>query len=253
MLPFYDSIYLSPHLDDAALSCGGQIFMQTAAGKRVLIVTIMAGNPQTAVSSFAQGLHNRWELATDVVAERRVEDIAACAILGADHLHWDIPDCIYRLHPETKAELYASEEAIFGDVHPAETPLVEQLATRIASLPFHGRLIAPLTLGHHIDHLFVRQAAEACCGAGLWFYEDYPYAQEAGALTAVIPPNDPTWQSETVPLSTTAIQAKLNSIASFKSQLSTFFNGRSDLEQQVTNYIQSVNGERLWKRSLLVD
>ncbi|MEZ4728018.1 MAG: PIG-L family deacetylase [Caldilineaceae bacterium] len=41
----YDAIYLSPHLDDVALSCGGQIFGATRTGQRVLIVTITAGDP----------------------------------------------------------------------------------------------------------------------------------------------------------------------------------------------------------------
>ena len=32
-----DHLYLSPHFDDAALSCGGQIATWTAAGQSVLV------------------------------------------------------------------------------------------------------------------------------------------------------------------------------------------------------------------------
>ena len=38
-------IYLSPHLDDAALSCKGSIKQQTQAGERVEVWTVCAGEP----------------------------------------------------------------------------------------------------------------------------------------------------------------------------------------------------------------
>ncbi|MCA9933816.1 MAG: PIG-L family deacetylase, partial [Anaerolineales bacterium] len=149
----YDAIYLSPHLDDVALSCGGQVYDLTAAGQSVLIVTIAAGDPpESPLSDFALALHSRWQLAADAVARRREEDAAACQVLGADCLHWDIPDCIYRLHPQTGAPLYTSNEALFGKVNEAETAVAAQLADRMCTLPPHDRVIAPLTVGNHVDH-----------------------------------------------------------------------------------------------------
>ena len=44
-LTMTDHLYLSPHFDDAALSCGGQIATFTAAGQSVLVVTITGGDP----------------------------------------------------------------------------------------------------------------------------------------------------------------------------------------------------------------
>ncbi len=41
----YRHIVLSPHLDDAALSCGGFIARMTAAGERVLVVNVCSGIP----------------------------------------------------------------------------------------------------------------------------------------------------------------------------------------------------------------
>jgi LmbE family N-acetylglucosaminyl deacetylase len=38
-------IYLSPHFDDAVLSCGGLIFEQARQGIPIEIWTIFAGNP----------------------------------------------------------------------------------------------------------------------------------------------------------------------------------------------------------------
>lgn len=245
----YNTIYLSPHLDDVALSCGGQISMQTAAGQSVLIVTIAAGDPPLVpLSEFARLLHDRWELVADTVARRRAEDMAACQILGADYLHWDIPDCIYRQHPVTGELLYLSRDAIFGEVHPAEFGLVDELIHRLANLPQHHRLLAPLTVGHHVDHQLTRLAAERCFGSGIWYYEDYPYVREAGALATVIPPASSDWQAHVIPLNQTAVQARVEAIAAFASQISTFFNGRQELEEQINNAVQAVGGERIWQR-----
>jgi hypothetical protein len=42
--------------------------------------------------------------------------------------------------------------------------------------------------------------------------------------------------------------AKVDAILAFRSQLSTFFTDRADLERQVNGYATAVGGERVWKR-----
>jgi LmbE family N-acetylglucosaminyl deacetylase len=245
----YDTIYLSPHLDDAALSCGGQIHQQTAAGRPILIVTITAGDPPAVPpSSFAQLLHDRWQLAGEVVAGRRAEDIAASQRLGADYLHWDVLDCIYRVDPDSGAALYPSVEAIFGPVHPAEIPLVTALAQRLAALPPCRQIIAPLAVGRHVDHQLVRAAAEQWQGNALTYYEDYPYVQQPGALAEAAAFTPAEWRAITIPLSPADLQAKYDAVTCFRSQLSTFFADPADLERQIGAYATAIGGERLWQR-----
>ena len=244
----YTAIYLAPHLDDAALSCGGQIARLTRAGQRVLIVTVMAGDPPTDTENdYIRSLHARWELERDATAQRRAEDIVACAHLGADHLHWPIADCIYRLDPATGQPLYVSDDDIFGDVHPAEQPLVAEIAGLLRTLPAAGQVYAPLTIGHHVDHLLVTEAAQLAFGDDLRFYEDYPYAQQAGKLAAVIGDPPAGWAPAVIDLDARDLQAKIEAILAFRSQLSTFFTDRGDLERQVTGYAELVGGERLWR------
>ena len=100
MRPF-DHIYLSPHLDDAVLSCGGRIWQQARAGGRVLVVTVFASPPAPGapLSPFARSLHARWGHPAGAVARRQEEDRAAVAILGAQAVHWPYADCIYRQAP----------------------------------------------------------------------------------------------------------------------------------------------------------
>ncbi len=59
----YDYIYISPHLDDVPLSCGGTIVQQKTQGLNILIVTVFAGDPEPPFSPFVQAFHRAWQAA----------------------------------------------------------------------------------------------------------------------------------------------------------------------------------------------
>lgn len=245
----YHTIYLSPHLDDVALSCGGQVYMLAEAGKPVLIATVMAGDPpRRSPSAYAKSLHDRWQFQTDAAARRRAEDARACRILGADHLYWDIPDCIYRSHPEADMPLYNSDEDIFGDIHETEMNLVGRIAGYIRALPQCERIAAPLAVGHHVDHQLTRLAAEQANGRSLIYYEEYPYARDAGAVEKVAQKQGLPLEAAFIPLTEDALRAKIQAIAAFESQLSTFFRDLNDMEDDVRQFNKSTGGERIWRR-----
>lgn len=250
----YDWIYLSPHLDDAALSCGGQIFAATQRGERVLIVTITAGDPVAPVSDYAASLHTRWELVNATEA-RRQEDLAACAILGADAQHWQVPDCIYRVNA-AGVPFYVSDDDIFGAVAVEEMGLVDALAAQMRALPAARHVVAPLTVGQHVDHQLTRLAAEQAFGVtNLIYYEDYPYAQQAGKLEQILPQGEESaaWVAEVVALDGDALRAKYAAVAAFRSQLSTFFRDQADLEMQIGGFAARVGGERRWRRLAVIE
>lgn len=247
--PEYSAIYLSPHLDDAALSCGGQIFQQTQAGRPVLIVTVTAGDPPSAdLPPFAQRLHDDWGLQGNPMQGRRAEDVQACQVLRADWLHWDGLDCIYRRHPRTGAPLYNNDLELFGALHTAESPLVHALAERFAALPPVAAVYAPLAIGRHVDHQLVRQAAEICWGERLIYYEDYPYAGEPGALEATLI-TLAGWQFSVLALTPEAIAARLAAIAAYPSQLAVLFGSAECMPRCVRHHIAGVRGERIWQRT----
>src|SRR5215216_3168943 len=86
----YVHVYLSPHLDDAPLSCGGAIAAHVGAGERVLVVTICTAAPPPAgpFSALAEELHANWGLSADqAVAARLVEEREAMQRLGVDY-YW---------------------------------------------------------------------------------------------------------------------------------------------------------------------
>ncbi|MFZ1753773.1 MAG: PIG-L family deacetylase [Caldilineaceae bacterium] len=242
------TIVLAAHLDDGILSCGGQIYQRTQAGESVLVATVMAGDSQTGASDYAQSLRDRWQLDDSAEAQRRAEDAAACTRLGADFLHWPIPDCIYRGGADGTM-YYQSDDEIFGPVHPGEAGLVEEVVVLLRGLPDATQILAPLTVGNHVDHIFVRQAAEQVFGERLAYYEDYPYAQKEGSLEEVLARTGQNWQATVHHLPEASLQAKIQAILAYRSQFSTFWTDRADLERQVRGYTAKVGGERVWRKA----
>lgn len=240
---------ISPHLDDAALSCGGQIYMLTESGRQVLIITLMAGDAQESqISEYAQGLHLRWELDQDAAERRRREDEQAAKILGAETFHLPFPDCIYRGDPESGKHFYRSDEAIFSNVHALETGLIQEISSYMAALPGADRCLAPFGIGNHVDHQIARRAAEMAFGDKLFYYEEYPYAAEPTPKNALQAKDVADWEEFIIPLTEEALKVKIEAIAAYQSQLSTFFTDRFDLEQQVTAFVKMTGGERLFRR-----
>jgi LmbE family N-acetylglucosaminyl deacetylase len=177
----YSDIYLSPHLDDAVLSCGGAIAGRARSGGRVLVVTACTGAPAEGaeLGSIARRLHAWWGLsAPDAAQARRREDEAAAAIVGADVLWLDLLDAIYRA-----PEAYRDRGSLFGPIAPAD-PVIDSLGEALAAIVERcpgAALFAPLGVGGHVDHRAMHTAA-AALAVPCAFYEDFPYITRPGAL-----------------------------------------------------------------------
>ncbi len=116
------------------------------------------------------------------------------------------------------------------------------------SLPPAGQIVAPLTVGHHVDHLLVRAAAEDVWAKGLWYYEDYPYVENRGYLERVLGDDLRAWRPMVFDVSERGLAAKCDAIWAFRSQLSTFFGSRAEMEARVRGYCDAAGGERLWEK-----
>jgi LmbE family N-acetylglucosaminyl deacetylase len=244
-------VYLSPHLDDTVLSCGGMIHRQTQAGERVVVVTLCAGGPPAGpLSEFAQSLHARWQTPLEAVAVRRAEDLAALHLVGAEGIHLSAPDCIYRV-AASGAHLYPSEESLFGELQLSELNLIRRTADEIVRLlrTFQRpRLYAPLGLGHHVDHQLTRQAAEVA-GRVYAYFEDYPYVERNQEDTRAA--LEPKLSPELIYLTPADLEAKVQAIAAYASQLSTFWEDGAAMAAAIRDFAGRVGegrpAERLWR------
>ncbi|MBX0327252.1 PIG-L family deacetylase [Oscillochloris sp. ZM17-4] len=253
----YDHIYLSPHLDDAALSCGGSIARFVGAGQTVLVVNICAGSPPAAgpFSPFAQRMHRQWGLPPDEAVRRRTqEDVEALETLGADCLLLGLLDAIYRM-----PEAYVGDETLFGTVAPDDT-LADSLRGQVAALAARypaAIFYAPLGVGQHVDHQATYEVAVGLAQSGLSmaFYEDFPYVAVPGALDRRMAQ---IGGAEIFLPSVTGIDAtlarKISAVEAYASQISTLFGDLATMAERVTAYAEGLRpeagtyGERIWMR-----
>jgi LmbE family N-acetylglucosaminyl deacetylase len=242
-----DWIYLSPHFDDVALSCGGPAWEQARAGQRVTVWTLCAGpQPEGPLSPFAQSLHARWGTGRTAATQRQAEDIASCQQLRAGWLHFDVPDCIYRRGPDGMF-LYDSEESLSGRLHPGEAALIERLSQEMAArLPEAAQVVCPLGLGNHVDHQLTRAAAERL-PRPLWYYADYPYVlQEAERLEQM---QQAGWKTQVMTVSAAGLAAWQAAVAAHASQISTFWPSLEAMQAAIEAYCQQTGGVRRWKKA----
>jgi len=244
-------IFLSPHPDDAVLSCGGWIYQLAQDGERPIVITIFGGDrsADAPLSAFARSLQERWQLGDDAPAQRRDEDRAACDRLGCYLIHLPFADAVYRVDAQGQS-LYASEAAIFSSVRDAD--IIDRVAWAVAARlrqVANARLVIPLTAGQHVDHVITREAAERV-NAELIYYEDYPYAEQPERMTHIW--SGAEWANETIGLSEDALNAKIAAFLLHRSQISTFYQDDEEVRQRMRAYAEFVGqgsiAERYWHK-----
>ncbi len=237
-------IYISPHFDDAVLSCGGLIWDQAQKGIPVEIWTICAGDaPSGPLSPLALDCHRQWGLASadEVVAARRLENQEAAAQVGAETVNFSIPDCIYRRSP-TGELLYP--EDVFVPVHPSEKELDADIAAALVTeLQPDDRLVSPLAIGSHLDHGLARRAAERL-GRPLWYYADIPYHFNHPESLALLTSG---MQAALHPLPEKGLLAWQNGIAAYATQILMLFETTEKMQAAIRLYWESSHGLQLWQ------
>jgi LmbE family N-acetylglucosaminyl deacetylase len=238
-------IYISPHLDDAALSAGGFLYEQTRAGIPIEIWTIVCGFPPPGeLTPFAQVLHHVWNSGTaeETVKLRRAEDSVAANILGAKAVHFDVPDCIYRRGPDGEP-LYLD---IYVQPHAAESQLPDQIAQTLAPrLHPDDQLICQLGIGGHIDHILVRQAVERL-DRPLWYAADLPYLfRQPGELASYVAGMEQSLHT----ITEAGLRAWIDAVLAYESQLSSLFDSKEQVEKDIRAYYAERGGFPLWQNS----
>lgn len=198
-------LFLSAHLDDAVLSCGG--LMAHLAGRHPLVVVTVfsaAGEPPhtRAARTFLRqcGAAD----AASLFAARRAEDRAVLDGLGARTVHLGEVDALFRRRrapgvlaragravPELvhRYPTYRFDIAL-GRVSRGDRALAHDVTPRVAALAAEAgarTVFCPVGVGRHVDHLLTRRIGEAL-GLRVIHYSDFPYD-----LTH---PTDPTFLAD---------------------------------------------------------
>lgn len=168
-------VVISPHLDDAALSLGALIADRVRAGERVEVWTTFTRAPSPGT------VPRQLRRFADYTA-RTAEDDQALDLLGAGRRRFDLPERVWRMPraPGLGAAFRTPADRAGFD----QLDRLDEIAAEALAHP-GVRVLAPLGIGHHVDHVEVAVAAlttalrlHATDRVG--FYEDF-YALSNGA------------------------------------------------------------------------
>lgn len=249
-------LYVSPHLDDVALSCGGRLAAGGCEGRSAIVASVFAApTPDDPVTPFARSYHETMRIGDDPLLRRR-EDREALRLLGAQPIHLEHLDCIYRTRPDGLPLVTQEREIfLFDDIE--EEELLRAVSDDLHELIIRTgacRVFLPLALGWHRDHVLTRWAAERALQRvderiDILYFEDVPYVIEA--------PDDlgdaaQGMSCETFPLTTAELDARLEAISRYGSQQDILWHDGNGLSQAIRDYASRVGDgkptERYWYR-----
>lgn len=226
------ALFVSPHLDDVAFSCGGVLVRLARAGWAVHLATVFTASVKEPEGfALACQLDKGLPADVDYMALRRAEDeVFAERAGGYVTLH-------HLLHAEAPHRGYSSAEALFSGLLPQDDvwravceslqPLIERVRPAL--------LFAPQGLGGHVDHLQTIRAVLALPARPptLW-YRDAPYAfRNADAAPAGLLPAGLAPRAFDI---AAVLPAKTNAVAAYASQLGFQFGGEAAMQAALRGF-----------------
>lgn len=232
------ALALSPHLDDAAFSCGGILARLAASGWRVVVATVFTASvPEPRGFALACQLDKGLGAEVDYMALRRDEDAAAMRALGAEALWLPFREAPHRG--------YDDAPALFAGVRPGDG-IVDDLAPAFAALLDAHRpalVLAPQCIGGHADHVQVVRAFDRLGwpGATLW-WRDFPYVVRDASPREPLRDRMAKLAEDEVALMPGEADAKRQACLAYASQLGFQFGGAEGLERRLagSNGVETV-------------
>lgn len=226
------ALFISPHLDDVAFSCGATLARLAADDWRTILCTIFTKSvPRPRGFALACQLDKGLPPETDYMKLRRAEDCRAARILNAGEvMHLNFAEAPHRGY-ETAAQLFA--EIKKGDE--VWRHVSEQLAL-LAEIHQPDLIFAPQGLGNHVDHQqTVRAAGESLAAEKICWYRDAPYAIRQPSAS----PNDllsVADLAETALDISSYLECKIAACAAYASQIDFQFGGADALKEKLRRF-----------------
>jgi LmbE family N-acetylglucosaminyl deacetylase len=231
-------IVLSPHLDDAVLSCGALMNHARKETSITAVTFFTEGAEPPYTYSARRYLHQTQDRhANSLFLARRAEDQAVLEGAGISYVHVGLTEILFRrrtrpllnglpwasrLIPEL-SYLYPTYRlhVIRGGILPDDVSTIRRIREIIDHLsPTSSTLfLAPLAVGGHKDHMLVRTAAELS-RQRVAYYSDFPYNTRYSVDPSFVQRNSlvqATWSHD--------LTAKLPLIRAYRTQVDSLFPG----------------------------
>jgi len=192
-------LILSPHLDDAILSCGA--LLQAEVGHREIVVATVFTESTPPPHTHAAKTFLRQCSAIDadaLFAERRDEDRQVLSELGVKSVHLGCADALFRRRSGFSRQLTSAGKVLPELVHRYPTYRFDIARGRVSkgdnelATALHRQvqelidqtdaelIFSPIGVGRHVDHLITRTVG-AAFPEQVVYYSDFPYDQHHAA------------------------------------------------------------------------
>lgn len=225
------ALFVSPHLDDAAFSCGGTMALLAQRGWYTVLATVFTRSVDEPTGFALEcQLDKGLPADADYMALRREEDRLFAERVGVGRVVWlDLPEAPHRG--------YASAPALFSGILEGDE-VWREVASRLAGLldtPAPDLVFAPQAFGNHADHLqVVRAVLELDEPSPVVWYRDAPYAaREPGARPSPLLPDG--LAETTVDVAGTR-HIKLHACAAYTTQLGFQFGGEEGMRKTLAGF-----------------
>ena len=231
-------IVLSPHLDDAVLSCGALMnHVRTETSVTVVTFFTEGGEPPYTYGArrYIHKCRIRDGQANSLFLARRAEDQAVLEGAGISYVHVGLKEILFRrrTQPLLNQFPWASRlipelsyayptlrlHVLRGGIPPDDLSTIRYVLDTIDDLSLESPtlFLAPLGVGGHKDHILVRTAAELS-RKRMAYYSDFPYNTQYSVDPSFVQRNSlmqTTWSRD--------VAAKLPLIRAYRTQVDGLF------------------------------
>jgi LmbE family N-acetylglucosaminyl deacetylase len=160
-------IYVSPHSDDVALSCGGEIVANSASSRDTMVLNVFTSDQQESHAPEKA----QTALFDSINSERTSEDQSAWDSIGIESRYLSLPEALLRGGFPFRLLSGGRDPAVQNALHDA-------IIGYVGSYP-DADFYFPAGIGNHVDHIICRDVAFRLLSEGIlkriFLYEDIPY------------------------------------------------------------------------------
>lgn len=150
-------------MDDAALSCCSHIIYWKKLGIQVEVVNIFTSFKKSQTSK-----------ASNFEKRRKREDSEALKKLEIKPLNLNFIDGLYR--EMNGKSIYTKQTLFSGEISEHDGKLIIQIKNRLKKFNLYDKVVIPLGIGFHADHLIAKNASEKVFDKKkLIYFVDSPY------------------------------------------------------------------------------
>jgi hypothetical protein len=225
----------------------------------VIIATVFSGSIQPKqLSPLARWFHSVCKLGNNAMTVRRLEDKNACKFIKANNIHLNLQECLYRKNVNGWPR-YLRESNIYDGNLSKEKDTISKVILVLNNkfkLNNFEKVFIPLGIGHHIDHLILREAVEILCRKGyvsmkkVNYYEDIPYACNN---------RDVNWKTKLIKgldyhsyrINEEEFNIYIKAISFYKSQIHMLWYSNTEMKRQLKNYFMNSENQMtsgVWER-----